>query len=190
MPDTPAALPALTEEQLAIPHRISCKYLACAMRQRLTYDDLLSEAGYAMALALAAWREERAYLGTQNLGPYLVQRVEWRVRDLIWPKKVVRERWRQKHVSLDEPLAGSERLTISREVRSHEPPPDKCVADAEEVRRALRVLPPRERRLLWLYFGEDRFLREAAQEIGVTTERARQLVERALERVRSRIPAT
>lgn len=58
----------------------------------------------------------------------------------------------------------------------------------EAIARALEVLPPRDRRVLTLYFGLEgnrpMTLQEIAHELGVTRERVRQLRDRALKRLR------
>lgn len=58
----------------------------------------------------------------------------------------------------------------------------------EAIGRALEVLPPRDRRVLILYFGLEgnrpMTLQEIARELGVTRERVRQLRDRALKRLR------
>jgi RNA polymerase primary sigma factor len=58
----------------------------------------------------------------------------------------------------------------------------------EAIARALDVLPPRDRRVLILYFGLEgnrpMTLQEIARDLGVTRERVRQLRDRALKRLR------
>jgi RNA polymerase primary sigma factor len=58
---------------------------------------------------------------------------------------------------------------------------------AEEVQRALASLPPRDARVLRLYFGLDdgreHTLEEIGGMLGVTRERVRQLRDRALKRL-------
>ena len=58
----------------------------------------------------------------------------------------------------------------------------------EAIGRALDVLPPRDRRVLILYFGLEgnrpMTLQEIARDLGVTRERVRQLRDRALKRLR------
>ena len=58
----------------------------------------------------------------------------------------------------------------------------------EAIGRALEVLPPRDRRVLILYFGLEgnrpMTLQEIARDLGVTRERVRQLRDRALKRLR------
>src|SRR5580698_9322207 len=58
----------------------------------------------------------------------------------------------------------------------------------DEVERALRTLPPRDARVIRLYFGleggRERTLEEIGSLLGVTRERVRQLRDRALKRLR------
>jgi RNA polymerase primary sigma factor len=60
---------------------------------------------------------------------------------------------------------------------------------AEEVARAMRTLPPRDARVLTLYFGLDggteHTLEEIGSMLGITRERVRQLRDRALLRLRN-----
>ena len=59
---------------------------------------------------------------------------------------------------------------------------------AEEIESALRTLPPRDAKVLRLYFGLDGGREHTLEEIGgllgVTRERVRQLRDRALKRLR------
>jgi RNA polymerase primary sigma factor len=58
-----------------------------------------------------------------------------------------------------------------------------------EIDRALATLPPRDARVLRLYFGLDNgrehTLEEIGQMLGVTRERVRQLRDRALKRLQT-----
>ncbi len=58
----------------------------------------------------------------------------------------------------------------------------------EEIDRALRALPPRDAKVLRLYFGlnggREHTLEEIGGLLGVTRERVRQLRDRALKRLR------
>jgi len=59
---------------------------------------------------------------------------------------------------------------------------------SEEVEQALKTLPPRDAKVLRLYFGLDggreHTLEEIGGMLGVTRERVRQLRDRALKRLR------
>lgn len=98
--------------------------------------------------------------------------------------------------SLDEPAAASdggrtlgETLVLDRG-EDEDVLPGGVESDSrrEAIARALEVLPPRDRRVLVLYFGLEgnrpMTLQEIARELGVTRERVRQLRDRALKRLR------
>ena len=103
--------------------------------------------------------------------------------------------------SLDDPLegslgAGGRSRTLASVIRADgedgddERLPGNLEADSrrEAVRKALAPLPPRDRRVLVLYYGLDsgeaKTLDEIGQVLGVTRERVRQLRDRALAALR------
>jgi RNA polymerase primary sigma factor len=69
--------------------------------------------------------------------------------------------------------------------------PDPCEAAelSEAVAAALRGLPPRERRAVTLRFAGPATLREVGAALGVTRERARQIVDKALAALREALGA-
>ncbi len=93
---------------------------------------------------------------------------------------------------LDAPIdAEGDRSLIDRFTQDESPDVEAEVLQrllGEEVSRALRTLPPREARVLILYFGleeGDEFtLEEIGAMLGVTRERARQIRDRAIRRIR------
>ncbi len=93
---------------------------------------------------------------------------------------------------LDAPVAtDSDRSLVDRFTLDEGPNVEAEVMQrllGEEVSRALRGLPPREARVLTLYFGleeGDEFtLEQIGAMLGVTRERARQIRDRALKRLR------
>ncbi len=95
-------------------------------------------------------------------------------------------------VRLDAPLdPDGERSLIDRFSADGHGNTEQEVMDrflAEEVERALRSLPPRDSKVLRLYFGLDggreHTLEEIGGMLGVTRERVRQLRDRALKRLR------
>ncbi|HEV8150024.1 MAG TPA: RNA polymerase sigma factor RpoD/SigA [Gemmatimonadales bacterium] len=95
-------------------------------------------------------------------------------------------------VRLDGPLAlEGDRFTLERFNVSGQPDPEAEAMDrfmAEAVQSALRILAPRDARVLRLYFGLDGGREHTLEEIGalfgVTRERVRQLRDRALKRLR------
>jgi RNA polymerase primary sigma factor len=95
-------------------------------------------------------------------------------------------------VRLDGPVEGEgERSLSDRFVADEQSDPDIQVMDQlliEEIDRALRALPPRDAKVLRLYFGlndgREHTLEEIGSLLGVTRERVRQLRDRALKRLR------
>jgi RNA polymerase primary sigma factor len=95
-------------------------------------------------------------------------------------------------VRLDAPVEGEgERSLSDRFVADEQSDPDMQVMDQlliEEIDRALRALPPRDAKVLRLYFGlndgREHTLEEIGSLLGVTRERVRQLRDRALKRLR------
>jgi RNA polymerase primary sigma factor len=95
-------------------------------------------------------------------------------------------------VRLDAPLdPDGERSLIDRFIADEQGDPESRAMDkflSEEIDRALRTLPPRDAKVLRLYFGLDggreHTLEEIGGMLGVTRERVRQLRDRALKRLK------
>src|SRR5687768_9863999 len=95
-------------------------------------------------------------------------------------------------VRLDAPVEGEgERSLSDRFVADEASAPEAQVMDQlliEEIDRALKALPPRDAKVLRLYFGlndgREHTLEEIGGLLGVTRERVRQLRDRALKRLR------
>jgi RNA polymerase primary sigma factor len=95
-------------------------------------------------------------------------------------------------VRLDAPLdPEGERSLIDRFVADEQGDAESQAMDrflSEEIDRALRTLPPRDAKVLRLYFGLDggreHTLEEIGGMLGVTRERVRQLRDRALKRLK------
>jgi RNA polymerase primary sigma factor len=95
-------------------------------------------------------------------------------------------------VRLDAPLdPEGERSLIDRFIADEQGDPEEQAMDrflSEEIESALRTLPPRDAKVLRLYFGLDggreHTLEEIGGMLGVTRERVRQLRDRALKRLR------
>jgi RNA polymerase primary sigma factor len=101
--------------------------------------------------------------------------------------------------SLDDPLDGSNggdarSRTLANVIRADDENDDRLPGTLEEesrreaVRRALAPLPPRDRKVIVLYYGlesgEPKTLDEIGRMLGVTRERVRQLRDRALAALR------
>jgi RNA polymerase primary sigma factor len=95
-------------------------------------------------------------------------------------------------VRLDAPLdPEGDRSLIERFIADEQGDPETQAMDkflSEEIETALRTLPPRDAKVLRLYFGLDggreHTLEEIGGMLGVTRERVRQLRDRALKRLR------
>jgi RNA polymerase primary sigma factor len=95
-------------------------------------------------------------------------------------------------VRLDAPLdPEGDRSLIERFIADEQGDPEARAMDkflSEEIESALRTLPPRDAKVLRLYFGLDGGREHTLEEIGgllgVTRERVRQLRDRALKRLR------
>jgi len=95
-------------------------------------------------------------------------------------------------VRLDAPLdPEGDRSLIERFIADEQGDPEERAMDkflSEEIENALRTLPPRDAKVLRLYFGLDggreHTLEEIGGMLGVTRERVRQLRDRALKRLR------
>ena len=72
-------------------------------------------------------------------------------------------------------------------VPSEPPSPDRVYEQTEtreRMRKALALLPPRERRIVSLYYFGDATMKQIGQEIGVNESRVSQLHARAIQRLR------
>jgi RNA polymerase primary sigma factor len=95
-------------------------------------------------------------------------------------------------VRLDAPMdPEGDRSLIERFVGDDLPDPEEAAMNRfllDEIDRALRALPPRDGRVIRLYFGleggREHTLEEIGSLLGVTRERVRQLRDRALKRLR------
>ncbi len=95
-------------------------------------------------------------------------------------------------VRLDAPLdPGGARALVDRFSTDDAADPEAAIFEtflADEIEAALRTLPPRDARVLRLYFGlaglREHTLEEIGGMLGITRERVRQLRDRALRRLR------
>jgi RNA polymerase primary sigma factor len=95
--------------------------------------------------------------------------------------------------SLDQPVGEDGETAFGELLASDAPEPAEQVADAERERQVEELvgqLPEEERNVIRLRFGlsgdEPLTLRQCGSELGITTERARQLEAKGLERLASR----
>ena len=98
------------------------------------------------------------------------------------------------HVSLDSPLADGEESTMAEIIEDQSfGTTDKDVAYTEslqvEIDRSLRVLNPKQRDIICCFFGIQKqhllSLDDIARKFDLTTERVRQIKEKALEKLRA-----
>jgi RNA polymerase primary sigma factor len=96
------------------------------------------------------------------------------------------------HLSIDSPIKDGEDNRLIDVLKSDQSPqPDSEITDfslSVEIERALATLSLREREVITMYFGIDRYepltLEEIGQELSLTRERIRQIKEKALQRLR------
>ncbi len=96
------------------------------------------------------------------------------------------------HLSIDSPIKDGEDNRLIDVLKSDQSPqPDHNITDfslSVEIERALSSLSPREREVITMYFGIERYepltLEEIGQELSLTRERIRQIKEKALQRLR------
>lgn len=77
-------------------------------------------------------------------------------------------------------------------VPSEPPAPDRCYEDREvrdRVRAAIASLPPRERKVIGMYYYGEATMKEIGAEIGVNESRVSQLHARAVQRLRKALGA-
>lgn len=100
-------------------------------------------------------------------------------------------------VSLEKPIRGEdeeEATELGTLLRDLDAPQPEFIANQRilrnQVRMVIRLLPPRDRKILRLRFGLEngvpRTLAQVADTFGISRERVRQLQERALRRIRER----
>ena len=101
-------------------------------------------------------------------------------------------------LSLDAPMGDGSEMTLLDYLRDDiaAPPDDDALTGdlSDSVDSALAALPPREAKVLRMYFGFDRgeavTLERIGEKLGVTRERVRQIKDRALWRIRNSPAAT
>jgi RNA polymerase sigma factor (sigma-70 family) len=180
-PVTPEkVLPPLTELHLAIPAAIARKYRLAGQLRGLSVEELESEGALALVQAWGQFDPARSPAGAAGLGGYLAQRVDWKVRNLIWPTKrqlTYAVRGRASTRSLDASLP--ERMLVASGAD-----PGAAVAVADEVEALRQRSAPRDWTILVLRYCDDLTLEQVSQRLGVTKERVRQIEARAIARLR------
>ena len=124
---------------------------------------------------LRAWRQRGRLRDQQALHVWL-----FRIAVNLWNDQLRRGRLR---VASASPLEGDE--------TSKAQPPDRLVADREELELALRVmaaLPPRQRQVLYLSTCEGLSSVEVAAVLGISADAAKANLALARKKVRQRLP--
>jgi len=180
----------LTAEHLQIPHRIVSRYASAARDARVDLDELLGEAQLALVKAWRQWDFQKSPHGKAGLGPYLVQRVVWVVRNMIWisPHSTVESaRWgRCEFTTLQDRRPDNNQAAIDCLI-GREPDPAVTAEIADQFRHLQGLLEELRRRgflvereiwVLWQYHLEGWTLRQIGDHLGVGRERVRQLLNR------------
>jgi RNA polymerase sigma factor (sigma-70 family) len=151
--------------------------------RKVPLDELAGEARLALVYAAGLFDEGRGV----PFGAYVTMVVRhWLVQAVTrW-----RRRGRLDHVcftELSSPDAADERSPFDPPCPRGQNPAQEA-ADREVVDRVRRSMPPRWFALLRLYFVEEHTLEEIGVQIGVSRERVRQLLAKALRRARRHCP--
>ena len=178
----PPVPPVLAPELTGIPRAIACKYAGRARDQRITLEDLESLANVTFAEALAAWDEGLSPQGPGALGPYLVQRVEWKVRNYLWqPRLGTDERILRSCLSIKDVITSHE-----EELLGGEDPWDRLDRrlDAQATLCEIwAIVTPRQRELLEAILAANVNLREAARHVGCSHQRLYQVLDEVRQHV-------
>jgi len=97
----------------------------------------------------------------------------------------------QRDLSLDAPLSTDEDFVLSNTIETKEITEESVMEEifASEIREHLKKLSPRQAKVVALYFGLDErrpyTLREIGEKLGISRERARQIREKAIQKLRN-----
>ncbi len=163
----------LTAYHLKLPAAMARKH---AGDDRTLFEDLRGAATVALARAANAWRPD----GGTTVDGYLwlcCERAIWSELD------VYRDRQRRACVLSLSMISGEEMELLDVLVDRTARRPDAALEVREELEAALVLLSPRELEAL-LMRSEGLRLREIGKKLGVSTERARQIIDMAERRVR------
>lgn len=178
---TAATLPPLDDlqrrralEQMTLAHKLAWKYFQSCSRT-VPLDDLYGEAQYALVYAAGMFNDTRGV----PFGAYATMAISHRLIQAInnWrrggPRAPVRFTDLMAHVQteFDTPCPRTRESS------------DKAALN-EAIERVRRRLPARWFRALDLYYAQGHTLEEVGQRLGVTRERVRQLLNKAVDRVR------
>lgn len=164
-----AATDLLIESNLRFVVSVVFKYL----HQGLPVMDLISDACLSMMNATKTF--------DPNMGVRFITYAFPLIKFRVW--RSIQYYYRHKHDSLDAPIYDDSETTFKDLLTSHDPGADEMVFSGQ-IRKMLSDLDERERRMLILRFWGDLTLEEAGARIGVSKDRARQIENRSLRKLR------
>jgi len=159
-------------DELVLSHRTLAHLVALAVRRRMPrWVDLEDLDQWALLGLLRAAERYRPTLGVPFPGYAWIL-----VYGYVW------DQYRRRHWQ-DE---------VAPHIGVNDGPGEPCTFEedldgarmAEKVRRALRTLPRRDQKVARLHYGDDLYLREVGERLGVNESRACQLNKRMLGRMR------
>lgn len=185
-PKREATLPPLNDAQqqyarghLVLARRLAWKqFQSCARTMPL--DELNGEAMYALVYAAGMFDEERGV----PFGAFATMAITHR---LIQAVNVWRRGGRLSHIRFTDLSASTASDFDTPCPRTRESM--ECASLHEQLDRVRRSLPPRWFTVLQLYYGDGHTLEEVGHRLGVTRERVRQLITKAVGRARKKVAA-
>lgn len=191
------ALNQLVEANLRFVVSIAKRY----QDRGVAMTDLISEGNIALMQAATKYDPEKnAQRFVKFAAPYLQRAMEQALNEqsgiynLPHTKQSERDKIRSRGISMDAPLTQGNNVSLLHVlVNTNVPDPAKQVLDdeqREQLRQAVSELPDRERAVASLVLGlvgERRTFAETGNELGLKRERARQIYQRAVRRLRKAV---
>ncbi len=160
----------LVQRNMPLVFKIANKFRRIAAERGIDFDELVSSGAVAMWKAVCCFDETKGTFVTLAYG-----RIQWAMLGVLRRHKSRAVSWPTN--GFGEPVDVAEAAGVGIEEQQ---------SRAEQVEQMLRSLPDRERALVVGHFLHGYRFRELATKNGITTERARQLVRRAVQRLRER----
>lgn len=193
-PDSSSVMAPSFEEHLGLVRWVAGRYRHAA--GSLSFDELVSAGNLGLLRALELYQPERG-VGFATYARHWIR--HFVIRELQNNGATVRvpvhtqalrqrrkERMRERVLSLDAPLPNGDGQDSWHDVMPAPASGELGAAhDVQQLLASCSSLTPGERRLLALRFWGDETLNDAGRELGVSRERARQLQEAALEKLRA-----